>query len=63
MDQRFQVKLIAPIRILFQEHKKMEKMKANVFRGAGKFQIEEAEKPRAGANGAVMMMVAVKPCS
>ena len=40
----------------------MEKMKANVFRGVNKFQIEETEKPRAGAGEAVIRVTLTTIC-
>ena len=40
----------------------MEKMRANVFRGAGDFQIEEVEKPRVGVNDAVIRVTLTTIC-
>ena len=40
----------------------MEKMRANVFRGINKFQIEEADKPRAGIGEAVIRVTLTTIC-
>lgn len=40
----------------------MEKMQANVFRGINNFQIEEVEKPKAGANEAVIRVTLTTIC-
>ena len=40
----------------------MEKMLANVFRGAGDFQIEEVERPRAGVGEAVIRITLTTIC-
>ncbi len=40
----------------------METMRANVFRGAGNFQIEEVERPRAGVNDAVIRVTLTTIC-
>src|ERR1700675_2347075 len=40
----------------------MEKMRANVFRGVNKFQIEEVEKPRAGVGEAVIRVTLTTIC-
>lgn len=40
----------------------MEMMKANVFRGAGNFRIEEAKKPRAGGGEAVIRVTLTTVC-
>ncbi len=40
----------------------MEKMKANVFRGINNFQIEEVEKPKAGAGEAVIRVTLTTIC-
>ncbi len=40
----------------------MAKMRANVFRGVNKFQIEEVEKPRAGVGQAVIRVSLTTIC-
>jgi len=40
----------------------MERMRANVFRGVNKFQIEEVEKPRAGVGEAVIRVTLTTIC-
>ena len=40
----------------------MEKMRANVFRGVGKFRVEEVEKPRAGVGEAVIRVTLTTIC-
>jgi D-arabinose 1-dehydrogenase-like Zn-dependent alcohol dehydrogenase len=40
----------------------METMRANVFRGTNKFQIEEVEKPRAGVGEALIRVTLTTIC-
>jgi len=45
-----------------EREEEMEKMRANVFRGINKFQIEEVEKPRAGVGEAVIRVTLTTIC-